>query len=452
MLWASLALAGTLSGMSLPSVGGTFAGPTESGAMGVVFQPAAAHRGEAPELAVDVAAVATSFQQRLDGWDETVGNRGTSVQPTLMLAVPVGRFGFGAAVHSSYLRSTNYDPQGPQRLFIVDSNVSLYQVDLLASGQVFEWLSLGAGLRLGMASYRNHKGLDLAATLNAAGTVDPPLPVNDPLFQGSQTIGPLRRFGASFVLGASTRFDVGLAGPLQFDVSFRPNWRFRMQGPVQLRPSEALNATVDGTIDLELNFPAHVFLAGRIPVTEKWTVIAETQWIGWKRASRNQANISGLYLSSSDPALREVLESAGLTEADFIKSQEGPTDADLQWTDVFDASLSTVFTPHPDWEVRGGLGFSPSAIPSHLTTPSNVDFGVITFQAGAAWQPHPAVRVGVGLERYQGLTRRVTDSPYRLENPEPGTKVQPSGNGSYAFGLWRAGLTLQAFIPSRKQS
>lgn len=447
MWWLTAAFAGSLSGTSLPSVGGSFSGVTEAGARGVIFQPAAAGRGDAPELAIDVAAVATSFAQQLDGWEAPVTNQGVSVQPTLMLAIPLGRFGIGAAVHSSYLRSTNYDPEGPQNLFIVQSNVSLYEFDLSGSYEPTTWLALGAGLRVGMASYRNVKGTDLGATLNASGALSPALPVGDPLLQGTQSLGPMRSFGASFVVGAAFTFPFA-----QFDVAFRPNWRFSLRGPVQLQPSTALDTTVEGDIDLKLNFPAHVHVGARVPVTKTFTVVPELEWVGWKRASRNEAEISNLYLSSSDPALREVLEQSGISEADFIKSQEGPTDGDLKWHNIVNASMQTVWQVHEDWEVRAGVGFSPSAIPDRLVTPSNVDFGVVTFRAGAAWQPHPVARIGLGLERYQGLTRSIRDSPYRLTGPDPGVKVQPSGNGRYAFSLWRAGLTVQLFVPQKRKA
>lgn len=449
MWWASAALAGSLAGMSLPSIGGGFAGPSELGARGVIQQPAAAGRGEAPELLIDVGLIATRYAHHLDTFDATQVNPGLSVQPSLMLAIPFAkRFGIGAAVQSSWLRSTRYPADGPQRLYIVESDVSMYELDLVGSARVTDWLTVGAGARIGMASYRNFKGLNMAASLNHSLDIDPPLPVEDEIFIGTQEIGPMRKFTGSFILGAAFNYEW-----VQVDLAFRPQWKAKFEGPIAVTPSTTLNAELRGDMELDLNFPAMVSLSARLTPDEQWTVLPMVEWVGWKWAGRNRAEVKNMALTSPDPTFDALLQEAGVSQNDFVRSLEGPSNADLGWRDVINASVDVAYKIRPEISLRGGIGYAPSAIPMDDTTPSNVDFGVFTFKAGGSWRLAEPIQVGLMFERYQGFTRRVTGSPLSLKDPQPGNPILPNSNGTYSFGLWRAGLTLQAFLPEiRKKS
>jgi long-subunit fatty acid transport protein len=440
-------MAGSLAGSSVPSVGGSFAGVTEPGALGLVEQPAASVRGPGPELAIDLGLLHTGLNTQLDNWDSPLKTGNPALQPTLLLSVPVGPLGFGAAVHSSYLRGQDLDPEGPQRFYGVRSGLSLIEGDLTASARPLDTLSFGAGARIGLLQYDAFKSTDLAATLNPALDPTPPLPYGEPLLEGSQAVGPLSQTTVSWIVGAALHFDV-----LQLDVSYRPAWKTTMVGPVQLVPSSDLQTSIDGRLEVTLTMPAHLMLGARIPVGSRWTLVPEVEWVGWARSGRNTLTISGLTLSATDPLLDELLGASGLSQADFLTSSEGTTETDSHWHDVVNGSLQTLWEPADDLELRAQLAVAPSAVETRWLHTSNLDFGTIVLGLGAAWQVAPQVRLALGGQHYRGLPRRVVDSPYDLEAPRDGAPALPSANGSYRLSLWRAGLTLQLMIPSQRES
>jgi long-subunit fatty acid transport protein len=361
--------------------------------------------------------------------------------------VPLGPVGFGAAVHGSYLRTGNTEPDSPQRFFSIRSAISLLEGDVTMSIRPLDALSFGAGVRVGVFSYESVKATDLAATLNPSLAPDPLLPVGDPLLEGTQTIGPLSQLTASWLVGATLHLERA-----QIDLSFRPAWRTTMSGPVQLVPSNVLTTQIDGNVEIELGVPAHLLLASRVQVHDRWILIPEVEWVGWAPSSRATATVSGLQLTSSDPLLNSVLGASGLSEADFLASSEGTQDNDLQWHDVFNGSMQVLYLPAEAWEVRGGLGLAPGAVPDQWVTPANLDFTSIVVSAGARWWPAPALGVALSGQRYQTVTRTITTSPYSMTDPPEGLGIFPSGNGRYALSLWRVGLGLQLMIPSRSES
>ncbi|HHO50373.1 MAG TPA: hypothetical protein ENK18_05745, partial [Deltaproteobacteria bacterium] len=96
-LGSSEAMAAGVGGSSVPGSGGGFAGATEAGALGAIYSPGAVATGGRPELLVDLGA----FWQELTFNIDDVGVPQHSAewipQPSGAIAVPLGRFGVGAA-------------------------------------------------------------------------------------------------------------------------------------------------------------------------------------------------------------------------------------------------------------------------------------------------------------------------------------------------------------------
>ncbi len=441
-LGSGVALAGSLAATEVPSVGGGFAGPTEAGALGVIFQPAAAVRGAGPELAIDLGGIATRLQTQADNWDAPIVSSGVTTQPTLMFALPFGPVAIGGAFHGSYVRGSDSSPVGDQRFYTVLSTFSLIEGDLFVAARPIDALSFGGGVRIGQMEYESSKATELGVTLNNAFEVDPPFPIGEPLLEGTQQLGPIKQMTASWAAGVSLHLD-----PVQVDLSVRPGWPVKLAGPVQLVPSNDLSTSIDGRIDLVVKLPPHLLLASRIVVAPGWTVVPQVEWVGWRYASQNNAVISDLRLSSSDRALNAVLESSGLSEADFLASSEGPLNADLGWHDVINPALQVIWEPDPVIEVRAGMGYSPAAIPNRVLTSSNIDFGAVLLKLATRWNGNRYVRVGLTGERYQTFNRVVVDSGYEWTNGEGDLDPLPNFNGRYSLDMWRASLTLQVMLP-----
>lgn len=443
------AYAGSVAGLSVPGVGGGFAGPAEHGALGITFAPTASVLADNAEVAVDLGFLSNALSIDLDAWDKGTTYRDVdrSPQPTLMAVLPfetpVGRFGIGADFQVPYIRGGEEPADGPLRLFTISSTLQLFEEDLSLSYRPSPWFALGFGLRAGQYTYASTSGIDTGVTLNTALAPDPPVPIGDPLLQGRRIITPGTAVTWSWMASAVLTVP---KGP-EFTVAFRPAWVMRSEHRVTIVPSDDLNAEIDGRVEVSLALPAVLDVAARIPVGPL-TLMPEVQWVGWQRTGRIDTHARDLSLASPDPALDLLLVTSGLSQADFVTSQEGASSSSLGWNNVINVGMqASVKPPATPLEFRAGLWNAPSAVPDKLVTPSNLDFARWDLRAGAAWQIVAPVKVGLSADVYPGSARVIKNSVYTQTDPSADL-AKPSGNGRYSLGLWRAGLTLLFSIPT----
>ncbi|MEZ4240491.1 MAG: outer membrane protein transport protein [Myxococcota bacterium] len=444
LLWAlsaTSALAGAgISGTSVPSAGGGFAGPTEAGALGALSNPAAVARAVAPELLLDVAVFRRTVTTDLAAWDGPEVATTWAPQPSAGLAVSFGRLGLGAAFQAPTSRGGPQPPEGPQRFFTVDSTLQLVQGSLLAAYRVHDQVSIGAGLRVGQVSYLSEKRVDTGASFNQSFDLDPPLPVGDPLLEGRQRVGAMSGWSASWVAGVQWV----LPSNAQIALSFEPPWRIWVAGPIEQEPSLDLNAAIAGEGRVRLGFPAHLTLGGRVPIG-RVTLIGDVEYVGWARAGSATSEISGLTITSSDPLFDGILTSSGLAEADFLASSEGTTENELGWHDIVIPGLQAQWSATDTVDLRAGVWYAPTAVSDDHVTPSNLDFATITARLAGAVLVVPQLRTALTVEKLFVPTRHITTSPYSLDQTVDGV-LAPSGNGDYALDVWRFGLSAQLFV------
>lgn len=432
------AWAAGVSGSGVPGSGGGFAGATEAGALGAIYSPGAVATGGRPELLVDLGAFWQDLTFDIDDIGEIQHSAEWIPQPSGAIAIPLGRFGVGAALQGPYVRGGDDDPEGPYRFVSFDSTLQLIEADVLVGYRPHERITLGLGLRTGQVTYLSYKAVDTGDFLNDSLTVEPPLPVGDPLLEGQQRVGALSGFGVSWAASVGVR----LPADVEAHLSFRPGWRVGVSGPVVQEPSNTLNTVISGNAEVELGFPSHLILAGRIPVG-RFTFIPEVEHIGWKRTSTAQLTLSDLTLESSDPLFDGILSSSGLAEADFLTSSEGTSEVPLSWRDVVNPGLQLQWEPSPKAALRTGLWYTPTAVPDAVATASNIDFGATIVRLAGAWQPASPLRVALSAEKFFSPLRTITDS-VSVDPP-----VVPSGNGTYDLDLWRLSLSLQVFVPKQ---
>ncbi len=363
-----------------------------------------------------------------------------------MLAVPVGRFGFGAIVQGPYVRGGSGDETSQAAIFSIASTIRLIEADLVGAWRASDLLTVGVGLRIGQFAYASDRLIDTGATLNQALDLQPPFEVGEPLLAGRQTVGPMTGWSASWTAGVTLTLPQGTS----VHAYGRPTWRQRATGDVALVPSNDLDAVVEGQVAIELPLPAHVGAAARIPLGERWRLMPQLEWAGWRQAGTNVADISGLSLTSDDPLLDGVLGAAD-TE-DFLAASEGVDASDLQWRNTLEAGIQAEVDVSRATTLRGGVGYAPQAVRDTWVSPSNVDFGGAWLRAAVAWtapsasSKGPAIRLGLSTSAVVTSPRVIRDSPLSLADPPAGAPLVPSGNGRYALLLGRLGLTAQVVL------
>lgn len=406
-----------LDGLSVPSSGGGFASPADPGARGVFFQPAAVAHGERAELLMDIGLVGLNYTSQVGPGTPPESFATVAPQPSVSVAVPLGRFGVGGFIHAPYFRSAG------------GSGVAMVELGLVGAWRARDWLTVAAGARFGGAQFGLISDIDTGEFLNENAGLEGKfeLPVNDPLLQGEQRVSQRIGVGVSPMFGAT----VHLGGGAQIHATFRPRWVIPIRGDVSLQPSLDLGALVEGDVRVRMPFPLRAGLSATIPIG-RVTLLPEVELIDWARSSDVDFDLQNLRLATSDPLWNIVLNEAGLAEAEFLDAAEGPQVYALGWNTVVQPALQAEVQLTEVVDVRAGVLWGRSAVPDAVVDPTNVDFETVAIRLGGAWRALPSLRVAGTLEAFPGPARRVASGM--------------PGPSFFRLALWRAGVTAQVYL------
>lgn len=420
---APAARAAGFEGASIPSWGGGWSGPGDPGARGVLYNPAASGSGEGPELLFDVGVLGLQVGYWPDTRQQPYLIRVPAPQPTITFAMPLGdRFGVGSYLHVPYLRSD------------FTSGMLFVESALLGSWQPKDWLVVGGGLRLGMSRIGATIPLDTGELINDSVplTGDLKLPLGHPLLQGDQLVTTVNRFTVSAVLATSIR-----VRSAWIHAVFRPPWILHSRSDILLRPSNEVDALLEGSVVVRVPLPMRAMLAATVPVG-RLTLLPEVEYVGWRQTGQLGIDLSDLRIISSDPVFNGVLASVGLAEADFLKVAEGPQRFDLGWRDIVNPGLQAQYALKDDVDLRAGVLGTMSAVSDDVLGEYNLDFMTVTFRGGAAWEVSRRVRLSGSAEWYYSPGRVKRDANDRIAQ-------------FYDLDGFRLGVTTQVFLTPRER-
>ncbi len=430
LLLASSAMAAGLSGLAVPEPLGAFGGPSAEGAPALATNPAAS-AVSTPELLVDLGVMATRLRYQLDG-HEPMDSRGLSPVPSLSGALPLGRAGIGLAVFVPHARGGEAPPESSgAQLYAGDSDIMLVEGDLSAGVRLGPW-RLGAALRAGHARVSSALKYDTGVLLTDILGPEAGVPLQDPFLQGTQRYD-MRGLVWGGAFGARLRPERGPG----LDLAIRTPLRGQLSGPFSLRPSDDLEMQVEGDATLPTTWPLELLLAGTW-ARGAWRPGAELSYTRWSSMYRFETALSDLQVSSDDPLFQALLDSYGLTEADFLAGVEDvPIETGL--SDILAGGLWV------DWlgegaMARAGLWITPAAIPDAYVNPGNADFGTADLRLAYARRVGPTL-LGLSVDAFLGPERVVEDSAYdQARGPHSGVALPPA-HGRYALSAVRVGLT-----------
>jgi len=438
LVLSNAAAAFSPAGYGVPEQGGALAGPAEDGAPGLFTNPAAA-RADRGSWLIDVGYMYSELYYTLDIDPEfELLSRGASVVPSLAGTEPIGPVGLGFAFMPLYARGggPGSPEDGSQRFHTIQGGIQLLEFNFDAAVQVHPAWTVGAGFRYGMVSLSSVRAIDAGALIESLAGPDSGAPIGDPFLEGTQSLVGHTGYGVGASFGLRFEPQDGPAVSL----SYRTPMDARVEGPLSLVPSNSLAMELTATAETVLPMPGAAFLAVDLPVGP-CRVIPELWWIGWGRYYAYQTELSDIEISSDDAYMQSLLESYGLTEADFLQgASEAVSTSGMH--DTWVVGLSGQVPVGQKWQGRLGAWTMPGAVPDETVHPGNLDFNSLDLRAALAWSPVEQITLGLGADVYYSPPRVITTSLHSQVDPQPPGALVPSGNGTYKLFLGRAGGTL----------
>ncbi len=431
------ALAYTPGGFGVPEPLGAFSGPTGEGAMGVAWTPAAA-LPPSGQWALDLGWVYSATTFTLDADPENpIVSEGASVAPSFGGAEPLGPLGLGFAFFPLIARGGG-EAAGEdelRRFYSYQGGIQLLEANISVAWSPWERWTFGAGPRIGFASFSSRKAIDSGALIGKMTGDWEDAPVGDPLLEGEQDLDGHSGTALGVSLGARFVTDIGF----QIDVAYHSGLTATMTGPLVLTPSNDLDMELHADVETPFPFPPAAFLGLRMPLGGP-SVVCELHWIGWGSMNNYQSYPQNFTIASDDATMQSILESYGLTEAEFLEDSSGST-VTTGMTSTLNMGLAIDAPIGERWQVLAGVWRFNAAVPDLYVHPSNLDFGATDLRAGGTWAAKPWLTVAASGDLYLGDDRDVEESLHSFIKPGEGGALVPSGIGQYTLSLSRLGLT-----------
>jgi long-subunit fatty acid transport protein len=417
--------------MAVPGVGGAFSGPTEIGALGLAYSPAAALPLR-PEIVLDIGVLHSANAFTLKG-SETQTSSGTDVVPFLGAAVPLGEIGIGYAFVVPWARSSTLSPTGAHRFHSIEGALTVLEHNVAVAWSPDPVLQVGGALRIDQVSFETQSAYDTGKLIaDLTGLQDW---IGDPFLEGTRQVT-----GAQ---GLATGFAVGVRlSPIEavmLAAHYRSGINANLSGDFQMIPVTDLNMVIEGDITTEMRFPHDLTLAAEVKL-DRFTLVPEIAWVGWSSWATVRSEPGELTLGSSDPVMEALLEGWGLTDAAFLNSDE-PNVTHNGTEDVWMPGIGVQLDASEALQVRAGLYYAPNAVPNQAMHPGNQDWPTTNLRLAGLVRPADRVSLGLSLDAYAAPIRTVTNSMFDPSNDMSTGTDLPSGNGEYQLSLMRVGAT-----------
>jgi len=438
MLWVTIiaaAMASTSSGLGLTPMGGGLAGVTEPGVMGLPLNPAAA-RSEQIEGAVDFGLNMHAMSVGLQG-QSTVVSDGISPMPYLGFTIPFGDFGVGAHLTVPYGGGAKLAENGPQRFHVIETESYVMEAGLAVAYQPVEWLRAGVSYRLGRGTLSKRAAMNTASIINSKADLNPPLDVNNALFEGGQDLS-VSGLGMAYGLGLS----VFLPGEHEVHLAYRSPMTVSMDGDVTLRPSNMMSLSGDGKAHTELRYGREFELGWVVPVG-RTRLLLLGGWVDWSPMAMIDVDIDQMVVKGEDETTESLIQGTGLNASDLLDGTI-TINNNLGHRSTFHGGAAVDIPIGTQWTVRPGAYYSPTTLPSAGFHASIMDFTSFDLRLAGSYTPKRWLTLGLSIDQFIVLDRVIRDSSLSLDNPASSGRVLPSGNGLYQMNATRLGLTVIA--------
>jgi long-chain fatty acid transport protein len=245
------------------------------------------------------------------------------------------RFRLGLGLTAPFGLSTKYPRSWVGRYHAVESRMATVNINPAIAYRVHPTLSLGAGLSVQRIEATLTNAVDFGTIFASSLGTTP---------QGADGYAEMK--GDDWGYG----FNLGLIyTPLEntrLGLAYRSGIDHRLGGDVDFDyPNETVGAAaaspgvrlVNSDAHADLDLPATLALSGSYEIGPKWTLLADITWTQWSRLEE----------------LRIHFDSGA---ADSVTT--------LDWDDTWRYAAGALFKPDTRWQLRAGLAFDQSPVPS----------------------------------------------------------------------------------------
>jgi long-chain fatty acid transport protein len=241
----------------------------------------------------------------------------------------------GLGVTAPFGLSTKYTRTWVGRYHAVESRMSTLDINPAIAYRVHPTLSLGAGLSIQRIEATLSNAVDFGTIFASSLETTP---------QGADGYAEMK--GDDWGYG----YNLGLIyTPIEntrLGLAYRSGITHRLEGDIDFDyPNETVGAAaaspevrlVDGDAKADVDLPATLALGGSYDIGAKWTLLADITWTQWSRLEELRIHFD----SGAD---------------DNVTT--------LDWEDTWRYAVGALFKPDTRWQLRAGLAFDPSPVPS----------------------------------------------------------------------------------------
>lgn len=298
------------------------------------------------------------------GADRAINPLNTGLLPNLSAAYRINdRFVVGLAVTSPFNFTTNYQGMDWTRYEGLKSRLNNVDIGLSGAMKVTDWLDVGVGFD---ASYMD-------STLTSAVTVSPLLP------DGRETLtGNGWDFGWN--VGAQVHT---LDKRLTVGAAYRSGIDHKLDGTVSISgltgPAAGANFSTNG--QAAFSTPWMATLGARYAVTDKLTLNAQVQRIGWSDFDAIVVTIPGKTLPTVE-----------------------------NYKDTTTAAIGFDYKTSPNWTIRAGVQYDPTPTNDAFRDPRVPDGDRWDYAVGASWQFQPGRTADIGFQYIDFQDAKINNS------------------------------------------
>ena len=266
----------------------------------------------------------------------------------------------GIGITAPYGLVTDYDDGWVGRYHALKSELQTIDINPSVAYKINEQWSLGVGISIQHAEAELSQALDYGTALVGAGWPDPTVSQN---LDGKATID-----GDDWGVGANVGLIFEPRKGTRFGAHFRSKIEHTLEGDAKFdNPTLPLPVgRTNTTAKAEANLPETVAISAYHAINDRWALLADLTWTKWSR-------------------LKELRIEFGDGSEDSVTT--------LDWEDTWRYSLGTIFKASDPLELRAGVAFDESPIPSdERRTPRIPGADRIWLTLGAGYQFSPLVK------------------------------------------------------------
>jgi long-chain fatty acid transport protein len=319
------------------------------------------------------------------------------------------RWAVGLVISAPWGLTTNYPTTWAGRYYAEKTRLLTINATPTVSYKISPRLAVGAGLQIEYAEGTLTSAVDIG-TLGATFSV----PGSDPGAQDGQATFRAKSWALGFTIGVTAQ----VTNDLRVGLSYRSSIHHVLSGPLSFTlDSAGIGAALQGATGLFtnttaktiVNTPDVVRLGAVYALSDRWNLLAETDWTNWHR-------FHNLNVVAANPA-------------------QPPDLTNARWGDSWFGSFGVDYKADDNWRMRAGAGYDSTPIPQATLNPRIPDANRMWISVGAKYRVNDKTAVNLTLARLFNSDGTISQNPAQPGNALRGTLIGTSSSDVNVVGF-----------------